>query len=186
MRNTGRIANKYSIEIPYYNYRDVEFLEDIKKAHDQLETISTNVKSVLKRRVEDEFLGQEIDSKTRANITEFCSYLLSISKFYGFPILTSGFVTALHKDVLSIKAYSNKVSSLLEATFTYFNHNGDYQMTANGLISSDLSTTPDRSQIMKANNDVLPGFSSDNELCEEYYIHIEVPGQIPVLVLPIK
>ncbi len=185
-------AKKCFIEIPHCNHRDVEFLNEIRNAHnhDKLSIISTNVESALRRRIEDEFLGQAITPKIRADITEFCLYLLSISKLFGYPILIGGLITTIHKEIISIKTRCRN-PSLLEATFTYFDCHGNYEMTANGFIRSDLSISPDdpisrRSQIMRDNNNTFPGFSSKEELCEKHHIHIEVPGQLPVLVLPVS
>jgi len=183
-----------TVEIPSHNIRDVEFLDQIRQAHDHdnLADIGTAVKKAFKRRVEEEFLGQDITPKTRASITEFCEYLLSIARFSGYSLMSEGIVTSTHNDMFSIKTRPvHGINALLDATFTYFDTPGNYKMTASGFMRWDWSIAPDdpnnrRIQIIRDNNGTMPGYASENELCERFFIHVEVSGQFPLLVLPVK
>jgi hypothetical protein len=180
MRNP--VGKDIVIRVPYYNAKDVKFLEEIKQAHNhnKLTAVSADVEKAFKKRVEDEFLGQVINSKVRASITEFCEYLLSICKFFGYSLLTSGIVTSIHKDQLSIKTRSTTGNdALLKATFTYFDSLGTYKLTANGFMRWDLMIAPDdphnrRLQILRDNNGTLPGYSDTEELCKTDHIHVDI------------
>ena len=189
-----KIAEKqYTVTIPSYNSRDVEFLDEIRSAHDndKLSDVGSDIEKAFKRRIEDEFLGKPITQKTRASITEFCWYLLSISKLFGYSLLTGGFVATIHKEVFSIRNRPTTGNDALsDATFTYFDSQGIYRLTANGYMRWDWQIAPDdpsarRTQIIRDNNGTLPGYASEKELCEDCHIYIEIVGQFPLLVLPV-
>lgn len=188
-------AAQVTIEIPGYNERDVEFLQEIRQAHnhDKLSDIGADIERAFRSRVEYEFLDQEVTSKTRAVITEFCSYLLSIAKFYGYNLSIGGLTTVAHGDMFSVRTLpSNKISTLVESVFTYFDNEGNYKLTANGFMRRDWVTAPDdpvnrRAQILRDNNDTMPGLGGNNSIDHaKCYIHIEITGQFPLLVLPIE
>jgi hypothetical protein len=184
-------ANQITVEIPNYNSRDVEFLHELEKAHDNdsLKGIGEGIEEAFNNRVEYEFLGKDINAKTRAEITNFCVYLLSIAKFYGYALPISGLTASVHNDVFSIRTFpSTRMSALVEATFTYFDEQGNYKLTASGFMRRDWATAPNdpvnrRLQIKRDNNDTLPGLNGSAD--SKYHIHIEIEKQFPLLVLPV-
>jgi hypothetical protein len=183
------------VKVPHTSEKDVVFLDELKEAHDhdKLASIHSAVERAFKNRIESEFVGQEITPKTRANITDFCWYLLSIAKFSGYNLYTNGFVTAIQEDVFKITnpPTTGNNNALINAVFTYFNDEGDYQLTADGFMRWDWAIAPDdptnrRAQIMRDNNGAMPGFRSNEETCKDYHIYVEMSGQFPFLVLPIE
>lgn len=188
------LARQLTIEVPSCNSRDVDFLHELEEAHDHnsLKEIGFSVEKAFKDRVEEEFLGQDITAKTRAHITDFCVYLMSIAKFYGYNLLVGGFVATVHEEMFSVRTVpSAGISALIESTFTYFDNEGNYKLTASGFMRRDWVTAPDdpvsrRSQILRDNNNTMPGFVGVNSTDEKkYYINIEIMGQFPLLVLPV-
>jgi hypothetical protein len=188
------MPKQLAITMPYHNPRDATFVDELREAHnyDKLADISSAVERAFKNRIEIEFVGQEITPKTRASLTDFCWYLLSIAKFFGYNLFTNGFVTAIQKDAFKIKSPPIGDSrTLINATFVYFNDRGDYQLTADGFMKWDWAVAPDdpvsrRAQIMRDNNGTMPGFRSEEELCENYHIYVEMSEQLPFLVLPVE
>ena len=182
-------SKEITIEVPGYNSRDVEFLQELKDAHnhDSVENIGAAIERTFTNRVTQEFMGQDITPKTRADITDFCTYLLSIAKFYGYNLPVSGLIASVHGDTFSIRTQPSKgISTLVESTFTYFDEQGNYKLTARGFMRRDWVTAPDdpvsrRLQIARDNNDVLPGATADGIDDKRLHIHVEIEGHLQAL-----
>jgi hypothetical protein len=186
------VQKNLSITIPICRRRDVKFLHDIEKAHDynSLARISGEIERAFKTRIEDKFLEEDITPKTRADITGFFQYLLDISKFYGYSIENNKLITTIHDEMLTIRTSpAGKITSFLDAVFTYFDKEGHYRLAASGLMRCDWASAPDnpasrRDQIKRDNNDMIPGLDyGDN--ADNFHIHVEIKGQFPLLVLPV-
>jgi hypothetical protein len=192
MKQTS-LARHITVEIPSENSADVDFLHELEEAHDHdnLKDVGAGVEKAFKDRVEKEFSGQDITPKTRASITDFCIYLMSIAKFYGYDLLLGGFITTVHEDMFSVRTQPTKgITALIESTFTYFDDEGNYKLTANGFMRRDWATAPDdpvsrRNQILRDNNDIFPGLQYSNANTNKLHIHIEITGQFPLLILPV-
>lgn len=183
------LAELITLEIPKANALDVEFLGKLREAHNHnsLKEVGAAIEQAFNDRVSYEFVNEEITPNIRARITDFCVYLIDIAKFYGFALPVGKLIASTHGDMYAVRTNpSHRLSALIEATFTYFNTEGCYKITANGFMRIDWITAPNdpvsrREQIRRDNNDRLPGLDYDDD-SEKYYIHVEIAGQFPLLI----
>ena len=185
------LAELITLEIPRANALDVEFLGRLREAHnlDSLKEVGAAIEQAFNNRVAYEFVNEEITPNTRARITDFCVYLIDIAKFYGYDLPVGKLIASTHGDMYAVRTNpTHRLSALTEATFTYFDNEGNYKSTGSGFMRRDWVTASNdpfnrREQIRRDNNDKIPGLDDIDDTA--LHIHVEIEGQFPLLILPV-